>query len=136
MSRSSVYETIEEEASVAMTLSPPTARLATIISAGASPSQDSEGDFTMTCGNISIPANISGIDAALANACVSTASHRVQIVDSDGDSPRSSGEWDPQHGLSLRRYYALRSEAHDTVEESKLVWPDTPFSTFAVQGMR
>jgi hypothetical protein len=35
--------------------------------------------------------------------------------------------------MALRKYYALRDEAQDTVMESKQVWLDTPFSIFAVQ---
>ena len=34
---------------------------------------------------------------------------------------------------TLRRYYALRSEAEVTVDESKRLWMDTPFSVFALQ---
>lgn len=34
---------------------------------------------------------------------------------------------------ALRRYYALRDEAEDAVSESKQTWLDTPFSFFAVQ---
>jgi serine/arginine repetitive matrix protein 2 len=99
MSRSSVYETIEEEQSV--NLGPP-AMLDTIL---ASPMP---------------PPNVSDI-----------INDSVRIVDSD--SPRSSGEWDPNHGISMRKYFALKNEACETVEESKRVWQDTPFSVFAVQ---
>lgn len=35
--------------------------------------------------------------------------------------------------LTLRKYYALRDEAHTTVVESKRIWRDTPSSIFAVQ---
>jgi serine/arginine repetitive matrix protein 2 len=139
MSRASVYETIEEEVSVAFTLNPPTSRLGAIASVTTSPapaSASADEDDTATIANLSIPATSnSGIEVTLASAVVSAiAEDTAQIVDSNTTSPRSSGDWDPQHGFSLRRYYALRSEAHDTVEESKTVWPDTAFSAFAVQG--
>ncbi|KAF8483145.1 hypothetical protein JB92DRAFT_1651529 [Gautieria morchelliformis] len=43
-------------------------------------------------------------------------------------------EWDDEQMVSgLRRYYALRSEADDTISHSRLVWPDTPFSLHALQ---
>ena len=43
--------------------------------------------------------------------------------------------WDDhENGLVMRRYYAFRNEAHETLEESKRVWEDTPFSVFAVQS--
>jgi serine/arginine repetitive matrix protein 2 len=105
-SRSSVYETIEEEDnSVVLGLAP---RLDDI---AASPVLD-------------VPTPIPDI---------SNSNQSVIVVDSDADSPRSSIDWDPNHGISLRRYYALKDEAHDTVEESKRVWIDTPFSVFALQ---
>jgi serine/arginine repetitive matrix protein 2 len=54
----------------------------------------------------------------------------VIIVDG---SQRNSMEWDERDVSVLRRYYALRHEAHETLEESKRTWMDTPFSLFAVQ---
>jgi serine/arginine repetitive matrix protein 2 len=56
----------------------------------------------------------------------------VYIVDPETTS--MVGEWDDEHGImAMRKYYALRDEAHDTVTESKKVWVDTPFSIFAMQ---
>lgn len=56
----------------------------------------------------------------------------IFVVESDRDSICS--EWDDEHGITtLRRYYALRDEAQVTVDESKRVWIDTPFSLFALQ---
>jgi serine/arginine repetitive matrix protein 2 len=105
-SRSSIIETIEEEQSVNLGL----ASHLTSISASPAP-------------------------AALAPAFdLSVADKSIVVVDSDADSRRSSLEWDPNHGLSLRRYHALKHEATDAVEESKRVWSDTPFSLFALQG--
>jgi serine/arginine repetitive matrix protein 2 len=43
--------------------------------------------------------------------------------------------WDDEQGIeALRRYYALRDEAQNTVTESKQLWEDTPFSLFALQS--
>lgn len=45
-----------------------------------------------------------------------------------------SSVWDEERGIvALRKYYALRDEAQDTVTESKRQWLDTPFSVFALQ---
>ncbi|KAH9923820.1 uncharacterized protein B0H18DRAFT_1105173 [Fomitopsis serialis] len=53
----------------------------------------------------------------------------------DGDSQSMYSDWDEEHGITtLRRYYALKDEAHETVVESKRIWVDTPFSVFAVQS--
>lgn len=42
--------------------------------------------------------------------------------------------WDDERGIvALRKYYALRDEAENTVTDSRRQWHDTPFSTFAVQ---
>jgi hypothetical protein len=46
----------------------------------------------------------------------------------------SASIWDDEQGIvALRRYYALRDEAQDTVTESKRQWLDTPCSVFALQ---
>ncbi|KAH9913689.1 uncharacterized protein BXZ73DRAFT_81864 [Epithele typhae] len=103
MSRSSVYETIQEEVSVGSS------------SPSASVSQPT-------------PLHVS---PAIAN---SMANSSVYVVESDGDSIYSE-TWDDETGITtLRQYYALRSEAQVTVDESKMVWPDTPFSLFALQS--
>jgi len=61
----------------------------------------------------------------------------VFIVDSDTASVHSKSDevtWDDEHGIvALRKFYALRDEAVETVTESKRMWMDTPFSLFAVQ---
>jgi hypothetical protein len=42
--------------------------------------------------------------------------------------------WDDEKGIiTLRKFYALRDEADNTLEESRRVWEDTPFSVSAVQ---
>jgi hypothetical protein len=106
MSRSSVYETIEEEHSVI--LSAPFRQLETIV---ASP----------------MPSGAGSADAS------QVINDSVVVVDSDADSPRGSVDWNPEHGISLRKYYTLKNEADVTVEESKRDWTDTAFSMFAVQ---
>jgi hypothetical protein len=58
----------------------------------------------------------------------------VYVVDPETASVDSMSLWDDEKGITaLRKYYALRDEAQDTVSESKQVWLDTPFSVFAVQ---
>lgn len=50
------------------------------------------------------------------------------------DSHPGQSIWDDERGIvALRKYYALRDEAQDTVTESKRQWMDTPFSVFALQ---
>ncbi|KAI9060404.1 hypothetical protein FKP32DRAFT_1595485 [Trametes sanguinea] len=101
MSRSSVYETIQEEASV--------------LSSSPSPKQPT-------------PQSVAKCFAS------PMADNSVYIV-GDGESVYS--DWDDERGIvTLRHYYALRDEAHETVEESKRVWVDTPFSIFAVQSFQ
>jgi len=95
VSRSSVYETIEEEV-------------------GPSPSRSlaSKKDDT-------------------------TRRQAIFVIDSDTLSVHSKGEesvWDDERGIvALRKFYALRDEAENTVLESKKIWMDIPFSIFALQ---
>ena len=102
-SRSSVYETIQEESFVL----------------SSSPSVSHE--------NLSVPGS--------AEHTVSLSfpqNDSVYIV--DPETTTRSGDWDTETGiLTLRKYYALRDEAGETVTESKKVWTDTAFSTFAMQ---
>ncbi|KAJ7436308.1 hypothetical protein B0H11DRAFT_2364947 [Mycena galericulata] len=67
-----------------------------------------------------------------------TACQGVFVVDHDAGSvdlsPGGVG-WDDERGIvALRKYYALRHEAEDTVLESKRMWSDTPFSVYALQA--
>lgn len=66
-----------------------------------------------------------------------TTRQAVYIVDSDTASINSRPDestWDDEKGIvALRKYYALRDEAKDTVTESKRTWIDTPFSLYAIQ---
>lgn len=58
----------------------------------------------------------------------------VYVVDPETSSVDSFSLWDDEQGITaLRRYYALRDEVEDAVTESKRTWLDTPFSTFALQ---
>jgi hypothetical protein len=97
-SRSSVYQTIEEEMSIA-----------------SSPTR-----------------------SFLSKQSSTTACQPIFIVDPETASmdnlfPRAP-IWDDEQGIvALRRYYALRDEAQDTVTESKRQWLDTPFSVCALQ---
>jgi len=97
-SRSSVYETIEEEMSIA---SSPARSLAS-----------KKSSSTTTCQPIFI------VDPETASI----------------NTTPGASVWDDERGIvALRKYYALRDEAQDTVIESKRQWLDTPFSVFALQ---
>ncbi|KAJ7831679.1 hypothetical protein B0H14DRAFT_2592484 [Mycena olivaceomarginata] len=65
-----------------------------------------------------------------------TACQGIYIVDPDSGSVDLSADgvdWDDERGIvALRKYYALRHEAEDTVTESKRLWSDTPFSVYAL----
>jgi serine/arginine repetitive matrix protein 2 len=99
ISRSSVYETIEEEMS----------------NASGSPAK-----------------------SLLSKKSSPTTRQPVFVVDSDTVSVHSQPEestWDDERGITtLRKYYALRDEAENVVDESKRTWLDTPFSLFALQS--
>ncbi|KAI0027700.1 hypothetical protein K488DRAFT_90544 [Vararia minispora EC-137] len=57
----------------------------------------------------------------------------VVVVNSD----TMSLDWDDDRNvLALRKYYALRDEAHVTIQDSKRVWIDTPFSIYAIQSFQ
>ncbi|KAJ7785840.1 hypothetical protein B0H16DRAFT_1354701 [Mycena metata] len=64
-----------------------------------------------------------------------TALQGVFIVNADaGSVDLTPGRgWDDEHGIVLRRYYALRHEAEDTVTESRRMWSDTSFSRAVLQ---
>ncbi|KAI0653383.1 hypothetical protein C8Q70DRAFT_1059376 [Cubamyces menziesii] len=102
MSRSSVYETIQEEASVLYS----------------SPSPKHPTPHSVA-----------------KQAASPLVNNSVYIV--DGDSESIYSDWDEERGImTLRHYYALRDEAHETVAESRCIWVDTPFSVFAVQSFQ
>jgi serine/arginine repetitive matrix protein 2 len=95
MSRSSIYETIEEE----MAPTPTTQ------------------SFGASAGSPAVP----------------VPEDTARIADSDADSLAGSSDWTAWYSQAMRKYYALRDEAHDTVEESKRTWADTALSLYAVQ---
>lgn len=58
----------------------------------------------------------------------------VFIVDPETASVDSISMWDDESGINeMRKYYALKEEAHDTLKDSQRVWIDTPFSLYAIQ---
>lgn len=105
MSRSSVYETIDEDAELAST-------------------QGHDSPDMTVASKKSTP----------------TTRQAVFVVDSDtasfdGHAQPEESMWSDERGIvALRKYYALRDEAHTTVTESRRQWSDTPFSLFAIQG--
>jgi serine/arginine repetitive matrix protein 2 len=103
ISRSQVYETIEEEMSSGVNSPVPSAP-----SIASKKSQSS-----IQCETVFI------VDPDMASVDVNSDSH--------------SAWDDETGIIALRRYYALRDEAQDALVESKRVWEDTPFSLFAVQ---
>lgn len=101
-SRSSVYETIEEELS--------------------------SSDSSLP----SSPRSMMSDKASIHN--LSHGRSSVFVVDPETASMDSVSMWDDESGItSMRKYYALREEAHDTLTDSKRIWHDTPFSLFAIQ---
>ncbi|KAG1854418.1 hypothetical protein DFJ58DRAFT_787853 [Suillus subalutaceus] len=107
-SRTSIYETIEEEHTTSL---PPTSSL-----------QSPLGPAT---NNIQLPDSATKIIGRTP----------VFVADPETASVDSVSLWDDERGITaLRKYYALRDEAEDTVTESQRVWLDTPFSVFAVQS--
>ncbi|KAI6137090.1 hypothetical protein F5141DRAFT_1230782 [Pisolithus sp. B1] len=108
-SRTSVYETIEEE-------------MTTSLSPFSSPDRSAPGSATKT---VQLPESVTK----------TMGPSRVFVVDPETSSVDSISPWDDEKGITaLRKYYALRDEAQDAVTESKRIWVDTPFSVFAVQS--
>ena len=61
----------------------------------------------------------------------------VHSVHTANDSNGVEVEWDDERGIvAMRRYGVLKNEADDAVMESKRIWLDTPFSSFAVQSFQ
>ncbi|KAG1847994.1 hypothetical protein C8R48DRAFT_779063 [Suillus tomentosus] len=108
-SRTSIYETIEEELTTSLA---PTSSLQSLPSSATKKVQLPDST-TKTIGRAPVfipdPAETASMD--------------------------SVSLWDDERGImALRKYYALRDEAEDTVTESQRLWLDTPFSVFAVQS--
>ncbi|KAI0339201.1 hypothetical protein BDW22DRAFT_606971 [Trametopsis cervina] len=105
-SRTSVYETIQEE-SVVLSSSP-----------------------SLSLESASPPSTV-----LVKPASAEIPQDSIFIV--DADSAEYEEHWDEESGvMSMRRYFALKEEAHETVTESKRVWEDTAFSLFAVQSFQ
>ncbi|KAH7884200.1 hypothetical protein F5I97DRAFT_1671717 [Phlebopus sp. FC_14] len=108
-SRTSIYETIEEE-------------LTSSLSPISSPDHSVPGSATKT---VQLPESVTK----------TLGPRQVFVVDAETSSIDSLSMWDDERGITaLRKYYALRDEAQDTVTESKQTWLDTPFSVFALQS--
>ncbi|KAH7918158.1 hypothetical protein BV22DRAFT_1200072 [Leucogyrophana mollusca] len=108
-SRASIYETIEEE-------------MTTSLSPVSSPGR-------------SVPGSVTKMAQLPESATKTLGPGRVFVRDPETASVDSTSMWDDETGITaLRKYYALRDEAEDTVTESKRVWLDTAFSLFAVQS--
>ena len=158
MSRSSVYETIEEEAGLGSS----TNSRATTVDAAAATAAVADADVhTVSMSPFPAPSSdgstkkLGKVGGGTVGDDNSPTIHQpVYIVDADTASfqhhhQRSSGShefefgsndfgvtsiWDDERGIvALRKYYALRDEAQTTVSESRRVWLDTPFSLFAIQ---
>ena len=100
-SRSSVYETIEEE----------------------------------PFGLSTSPSPATSAESSVLFKRTSIVTDSIYVV--EGDTASIMSDWDDEHGIiGMRQYYALKDEATETVDESKRVWPDTPFSIFAIQSKR
>ena len=107
-SRTSIYETIEEE-------------LTSSVSSTHSPAH-------------TMPGSVSKTPKVTEAAKKTIEPPQVFVVDPETSSVDSFSLWDDEQGITaLRRYYALRDEAEDAVTESKRTWLDTPFSLFAMQ---
>lgn len=107
-SRTSIYETIEEEFTTSIA---PTSSLQPLPGSATKNSQLSD------------------------SATKAPGRAPVFVADPETTSVDSVSLWDDERGImALRKYYALRDEAEDTVTESQRVWLDTPFSVFAVQS--
>ena len=102
-SRSSVYETIQEESYV----------LSSSPTASPAPSTG--------------PANATKILSPVVDDSVYVVESDSQSMGGSIDWSNDKGI------VGLRKYYTLKGEADDTVRESKRTWSDTAFSLFAIQ---
>ncbi|KAF6758956.1 hypothetical protein DFP72DRAFT_164935 [Ephemerocybe angulata] len=105
VSRSSVYETIEEEFS------------------SSSPSSDAESVLG------------SATKKLLHQSPNDSTAVYVVGSDTESIHNPEECVWDDERGIvALRKFYHLKDEAHYTVQESQRIWMDTPFSLYAVQA--
>ncbi|KAF5320363.1 hypothetical protein D9611_011342 [Ephemerocybe angulata] len=105
VSRSSVYETIEEELS------------------SSSPSSDAESVYGSTTKKL------------LQQSPNDSTAVYVVGSDTESIHNPEECVWDDERGIvALRKFYHLKDEAQYTVQESQRMWMDTPFSLYAVQA--
>ncbi|KAF6741921.1 hypothetical protein DFP72DRAFT_1110853, partial [Ephemerocybe angulata] len=105
VSRSSVYETIEEELS------------------SSSPSSDAESVYGSTTKKL------------LHQSPNDSTAVYVVGSDTESIHNPEECVWDDERGIvALRKFYHLKDEAQYTVQESQRMWMDTPFSLYAVQS--
>ncbi|PPQ74616.1 hypothetical protein CVT24_004162 [Panaeolus cyanescens] len=128
MSRASVYETIEEE----FVSSPSSSNRSSMISTSDASARSS---LLQDCDVINETEKWKeGSPTTRLNGSA------IYVVDSDTVSINSRPEesiWDDERGIvTLRKFYALKDEAKETVTESKRVWVDTPFSLYAIQSFQ
>ncbi|KAF9482957.1 hypothetical protein BDN70DRAFT_892146 [Pholiota conissans] len=119
MSRSSVYETIEEDVELTGRLQQQQQQQQ---QAGGSPA-------------LSLLASTKkGEDSPTTRQAVFIVDGDTATYDAHAESCHEESIWDDERGIiALRKYYALRDEAQTTVTESRRMWSDTPFSLFAIQ---
>jgi len=127
MSRSSVYETIEEE----------------LVSSASSGSANSSPSHSISL-LASTTKKLGQVTTNPNKEDSPTTRQSIYVVDSDtaslggmqggdGDDYTTS-TWDDERGIvALRKFFALKDEAQVTVNESRRIWKDTPFSMFAIQ---
>lgn len=58
----------------------------------------------------------------------------IIVVEHGNNEGSWEGSWNDDSGaLILHKYYALQNEVEHEIVQSRVVWPDTPFSVFALQ---
>lgn len=122
MSRASVYETIEEE----FVSSPSSSNRSSMIS-------DAASSFSARS---SLHHDVINETEKWKEGSPTTRLNgsAIYVVESDTASINEESTWDDERGIvTLRKFYALKDEAKETVSESKRTWVDTPFSLFAIQ---
>lgn len=121
MSRSSVYETIEEDA----------AELT-----GTQHAHISNGNAAGSPAMSLLASTKKGDDSPTTRQPVFIVDGDTASFDAHAEAQYEEPVWDDERGIvALRKYYALRDEAQNTVTESRRIWSDTPFSLFAIQSM-
>lgn len=84
--------------------------------------------------NLSSPSSPARLGVIASSPSTSMLNDEVVIVVPESPSHRASDSWDDTHKLTMQKFYALKHQAEQALEESKRAWSDTPISTFAVQS--